>query len=455
MNKHMDRRKYLSIVGITVSTVVAGCGSNGGDQTTDSGDSGNSTSSTERDMEETDTQPTDTRTSYNTTTPEQIPSSTPTEQQTPQFEFQSVNPTDKSFSEPGEIPIEAIVTNTGNAQGQRTIKLQIRGRTLEEKISLEVGENTTVGTTMNWNDFGPGTVNYAFDSDDDEISGEFTVEKGVFNIVSLLSDSRTVKRGETTEIGVRIENTGNIEKTETVILQFAGERVGELELSLKPGENTLVTQEIDTGILEPRVYEYTFTIDDDEIDGSLQIEEPNIDEPPNQSFSGTGQSVESGIDIQGGFTVIEATHDGRQNFQVSLVDDSEFDDLFINTIGEFGGESAKLVDSGEYLLDVTADGYWEVTIKQPRAVTGKQLPLSHSGTGSEVIGPFEFEGTHIASGSHSGERNYIVEVYPMKGEFSELVFNEIGTFEGETTFSHQGIGWIVIRSEGEWSLTID
>jgi hypothetical protein len=59
------------------------------------------------------------------------------------------------------------------------------------------------------------------------------------------------------------------------------------------------------------------------------------------------------------FPVREATHDGESNFQVSLEDDSEFGENFINQTGSFDGAQAELVDEGEYLLDVNADGDWE------------------------------------------------------------------------------------------------
>jgi len=78
-------------------------------------------------------------------------------------------------------------------------------------------------------------------------------------------------------------------------------------------------------------------------------------------------------------TVVEATHtNGESNFQVSLVG-GEFDDLFVNAIGEYDGETAALIDEGEYTLDVEADGDWEVEIRQPRAASGDSLPQSLEG----------------------------------------------------------------------------
>lgn len=182
----------------------------------------------------------------------------------------------------------------------------------------------------------------------------------------------------------------------------------------------------------------------------------SVDEPEPQSFSGSGASVEQGVSIEGGLTVIDAMHTGgSSNFQVSLVNDSEFDDNFVNAIGEYDGASAGLIDADEYMLDVEADGDWEIEIRQPRSAIGDALPQSLGDDGPTVAGPFEFSGSHIASGSHSGESNFAAHVYPAEGSFGELVFNEIGEYEGETTFSFDGVGWVGVEADGDWTIEME
>ena len=153
--------------------------------------------------------------------------------------------------------------------------------------------------------------------------------------------------------------------------------------------------------------------------------------------------------------VREATHDGESNFQVSLEDDSEFGENFINQIGSFDGAQAELVDEGEYLLDVNADGDWELTIRQPGAVEGEELPVSISGEGPRIFGAVEFEGTGVARAEHSGESNFQVSILPMEGRFGENVINGIGEWEGEQSYSFDEIGWIDINADGEWSVELD
>lgn len=180
-----------------------------------------------------------------------------------------------------------------------------------------------------------------------------------------------------------------------------------------------------------------------------------ITPPDPQIFAGTGEEVRRDVTIEGGLTVVDATHDGESNFQVSLVGESEFDDVFINVIGEFDGSQAKLVDEGEYILDVNADGSWEITIRQPRSGDGERLPVSYNGNGPDVLGPVQFSGTGVASGSHAGDSNFQVQIFPMIGSFPEVVFNEIGDFQGETTYSFDDIGWIDVNADGDWSVEFE
>ncbi|MWV40126.1 hypothetical protein [Natrialba sp. INN-245] len=195
---------------------------------------------------------------------------------------------------------------------------------------------------------------------------------------------------------------------------------------------------------------------DDDTDDEPDDEPEEIEEIDPQSFDGSGDDVIDGVSIEGGLTVVDATHSsGERNFQVRLVDDSEFDEHFVNHIGEYDGQTAELVEMGEYMLEVNADGEWEIEVQQPVPNDVESLPQELSGEGNRVFGPFDFDGTHTADGEHNGERNFQVSVYPEVGDFSEGVFNEIGEYDGSTTFSHDGPGWVGIVADGEWSVSLE
>jgi hypothetical protein len=191
---------------------------------------------------------------------------------------------------------------------------------------------------------------------------------------------------------------------------------------------------------------------DDQEDGS----EPDVSEPETQSFSGSGAAVED-VSIEGGLVTVDAEHSGDRNFSVHFVGDGDYDDMLVNHIGEYSGVTADLLDAGDYQLDVEADGEWSIEVAQPRAASG-DAPSSIEGDGPNILGPFEFDGSHTAVSSHSGERNFVVRVLDPEGEQfvgSELVVNEIGEYDGETTFRFDGVGYVAVQADGDWSLDLE
>lgn len=286
----------------------------------------------------------------------------------------------------------------------------------------------------------------------DDADDEEEVDPASFEVVSV-DHPDEVSTGEEHTFSFTVENTGGEDGTFERVLEFSTEgtdqweNVGTIQLDVPAGE-TATWESNPTGFDSPGTLQ--FRLGDTEWTYDVTVTAPET-----QSFSGSGQEVRQDISIEGGLTVVRATHSGESNFQVSLANDSEFDDLFINAIGDFDGAQAALIDSGEYILDITADGNWEIDLEQPRSGQGETLPASFSGNGPDVVGPVQFSGSGVASGEHDGERNFQVEILPMTGSFGELVFNEIGQFEGETTFSFSGVGWIDVNASGDWELEVE
>ncbi|SDR35209.1 hypothetical protein [Natronobacterium texcoconense] len=182
------------------------------------------------------------------------------------------------------------------------------------------------------------------------------------------------------------------------------------------------------------------------------------DEPEPLEFEGSGATVSDEFELEGGVTIAETAHDGESNFIVELIPtDGDLSELLVNVVGDFDGASGVLAEAGTYLLDIDADGAWELEILQPRATEEEAdtLPVELECEEPAWDGPFLFEGLGQANGTHEGSGNFIVEVLPQDGQFSDLVFNEIGQFEGETTFDIDGIGYVTIEADGPWSLTME
>lgn len=284
----------------------------------------------------------------------------------------------------------------------------------------------------------------------------------VFEFTDISPGDESVEQGESIDVTATVENTGTREGTGEINFELGDDNLdlddpltSSFEVTLEPGGEANPGRLVDTGQLDAGPYGYTFTSEDDEISSILTVTQPTITEPDPYSFSGTGQSVESGIEIEGGLTVVEATHDGDLSFVVSLVGGPGRENEFISWIGGFDGARADSIDSGEYRLEVDADGSWEVEVRQPRSATGDSLPVSLSGTAPDVIGPIQFEGEHVVAGTHGETGPFIVRVYRMNG-LSRLIFNEaVGEFDGETTVTLDDVGWVDVNADGNWTVDIE
>lgn len=172
-------------------------------------------------------------------------------------------------------------------------------------------------------------------------------------------------------------------------------------------------------------------------------------------FSGTGDAVEEGIELEDGLTAIHATHTGSGRFHITLDPENGRFTPFFNVIGEYDGTTAALLGAGTYQLEVIADGEWEVTLMQPRAESGAGLPQSVSGEQDDVFGPFEFDGSHTATLSHSGDDIFDVQVFPPESNGVVSVTTQLGEYEGETTFQHDGVGFVAVKAAGDYSVELE
>lgn len=89
-------------------------------------------------------------------------------------------------------------------------------------------------------------------------------------------------------------------------------------------------------------------------------------EPIEIPLSGTGQKATEKIRLQAGLANFSMKHDGSSNFSIFLLDDmGNREELLVNEVGSFDGSKAvQIPETGNYLLDIGADGAWTVTIKQ-------------------------------------------------------------------------------------------
>jgi len=109
------------------------------------------------------------------------------------------------------------------------------------------------------------------------------------------------------------------------------------------------------------------------------------------------------------------------------------------------------------VLSIQADGPWSVGILQPRPTAGTLPPLEQEGTGDYFIGPVQLSaGLARFKLSHNGSANFIVTLMNRKGEWVDLLVNEIGSYSGSRAVRapYAGIYWLGIEADGDWTATV-
>ncbi len=92
--------------------------------------------------------------------------------------------------------------------------------------------------------------------------------------------------------------------------------------------------------------------------------------------AGVGKHSSDQFELRTGLYIVKTNHDGERNFIVQLLhDDGRIESLFTNKIGRVSESNAYKIDkSGYYLIDITADGEWTITMEyqKPRTVNQKK-----------------------------------------------------------------------------------
>lgn len=173
-----------------------------------------------------------------------------------------------------------------------------------------------------------------------------------------------------------------------------------------------------------------------------------------QTFSGSGDSLIQELQVDGGVVLVEATHDSAEPFSVVLVPESDGKEYVIANSDGDGGEYAHLLDAGSYLIEVGAGGDWSVEFVQPNPSSGQTPPISISGTGNVVTGPYDLDGKYISDGKYNRQGDFVVKAYPLSGFFPTDVIRATDGVDSPQAFNFSGLCFFQSDVDGEWSLTV-
>jgi len=177
------------------------------------------------------------------------------------------------------------------------------------------------------------------------------------------------------------------------------------------------------------------------------------------TLSGTGQQASEMFYLDEGLVVFEMTHDGDGYFGIWLLDDEGGRiDLLVNEGGDFNGSKAVGINkAGIYLLDISADGNWTITIEQPRPSTAP-VPKTLNGTGQQASEMFYLdEGLVVFEMTHDGDGYFGIWLLDDEGGRIDLLVNEGGDFNGSKAvgINKAGIYLLDISADGNWEISIE
>jgi metal-responsive CopG/Arc/MetJ family transcriptional regulator len=174
-------------------------------------------------------------------------------------------------------------------------------------------------------------------------------------------------------------------------------------------------------------------------------------------LSGTGKKATTQFALNQGLAIFTLNHTGGSNFIVGVLDASgNRVDTLVNEIGVFNGKKAiQVPTSGNYLLDIEANGAWSINIDQSPPVNPAPVPRDFSGN-TQTVSDYFTIGSGLATFemNHTGDSNFIVSLLDSSGNRIETLTNEIGAFNGSkaTRIPSTGVYILDIAANGPWTI---
>ncbi len=203
------------------------------------------------------------------------------DQQEAFFDVSGLSPTNGQVEQGATVTAEATVENLGDLEGTGSVTFSVVGTdiSVSETVTLAGGDSTTVSFDLDTTDVPANDYTHQIASEDDTVSGALTVQApptpASFEIVSLSPADGSVTQGDELVVDVSVQNTGEQEATQEVVLSVSvlGE-VGSRSLTLAGGAADSVSFTVDTTDVEAGDYTHSVSTDNVSAEGSLTVTEP-------------------------------------------------------------------------------------------------------------------------------------------------------------------------------------
>ena len=170
--------------------------------------------------------------------------------------------------------VVADIENTGEVEDTQDVSVSVADEETTESVTLEGAESDAV--TLEWETTADdaGTYDATAASDDDSDTAELVVLEPAHFDVEITETNEPVEEEETLEVSADIENTGEVEDTQDIVLDIDGDAVDETSLTLEGAESDSVTLEWETEADDAGEYTATVSSDDDSDSADVEVEEP-------------------------------------------------------------------------------------------------------------------------------------------------------------------------------------
>ena len=161
------------------------------------------------------------------------------------------------------VEVTAEIENVGDIEDTQTVELDIEGLGSDAaEVELPFGESTEETFSVDTEADDAGEYEAAVASEDDSDSVEVAVLEPALFAVDIVETNEPVE-GEDLDVTVAVENTGDVEDTQTVELDIEGLGDDQVELSLESGESVTETLSVGTEAGDAGEYEAAVTSEDD------------------------------------------------------------------------------------------------------------------------------------------------------------------------------------------------
>ena len=196
----------------------------------------------------------------------------------PAFVDVTLQTTNSPVTEGEDLDVEVYVENTGDEQTTQTVELRNFDGDLvdEQEVTLDGGGSDSLALTWTTESGDAGAGDIEVSSDDDSFTQTVNVQEPAAPAnfdVEIDSTNEPVTVGDDLDVDVSVENTGELEGTQTVALEVGGEMRGTQEVTLDGGKSTTITMSWGTSEGDAGNYRAVVSSgDDSDAQGGLSVE---------------------------------------------------------------------------------------------------------------------------------------------------------------------------------------